>query len=56
MLIPVIQADEVNVSIGKLSNFIDFFNYYPLMVSSIKHKNTTSDDLKAFIQGKTQPS
>jgi len=65
MLMPIIQADEqhtefpaenistetanASVSIGKLSNFIDFFNYFPLMMNKIKHKNDTSQDLYLFM-------
>ena len=41
------------MSIGKLSNFIDFFNYVPCMTSDIRHKNMTSGDLYLFM-GKQQ--
>lgn len=55
MLLPIIQCEETTdndeeaVSIGKLSNFIDFFNYYPLAISTIKHKNDTSEDLYLYM-------
>lgn len=37
------------VSIGKLSSFIDFYNYVPMMYSSIKHKNESSTDLYLYM-------
>lgn len=37
------------VSIGKLSQFIDFYNFAPVLVSSIRHKNDTSGDLSLFM-------
>ena len=52
MIIPLVQVCEINVSIPQLSAFIDFYNYAPLMMTSIKHKNQTSQDLGAFM-GKT---
>lgn len=44
MLLPIIENtededDEDYVCIGKLSMFIDFFNFYPLKLSTVKHKN-----------------
>jgi len=57
MIMQLIQADpsedcshhEDEVSIGKLSNFIDFYNYYPFFISSIKKKNDSSEDLYLFM-------
>jgi len=37
------------MSIGKLSQFIDFFNFVPIKVADIRHKNTTSEDLQTFM-------
>ena len=37
------------VSISKLSNFIDFYNYVPVKATDIRHKNTTSDAFKSLI-------
>ena len=42
------------VSIGKLSSFIDFYNYVPLYFQTIRHKNQSSEDLYLFMGG--QPS
>lgn len=50
MLLPLIQAEpgkdekdteeyKDSVSIGKLSSFIDFYNYVPLYLQTIRHKN-----------------
>ena len=39
MIIPLVQTCEKNVSIPQLSAFIDFYNYAPLMMGTIKHKN-----------------
>ena len=41
------------VSIGKMSMFIDFFNYYPFMLSKIKSKNEPSENILLFM-GKHQ--
>lgn len=58
MLLPIIESDEHDsksqpstgdVSIGKLSTFIDFFNYYPFVFSSIYHKNDSSEDLCVYM-------
>lgn len=65
MLLPIIQAQEEDfeaggvkisgnsfsdfVSIAKLGNFIDFFNYFPFMMSCIKHKNDSSGDLYLYM-------
>lgn len=43
------------VSIGKLSRFIDFFNYVPVKVNEWHHKNESSEDL-ALYMGKTTTS
>ena len=62
MLLPLIQAepdpqneadkDYVDcVSIGKLSSFIDFYNYVPLYFQTIRHKNQSSEDLYLFMGG-----
>lgn len=53
MLYPLIKenstendlGDQEYVSIGKLSMFIDFFNYYPFKTSNTRHKNDTSENL-----------
>lgn len=39
LIIPIIQVDEHDVSIAQVSQFIDFFNYAPLMIGAVKHKN-----------------
>jgi len=39
------------VSIGKLSSFIDFYNYVPLYFQTIRHKNQSSEDLYLFMGG-----
>lgn len=48
MLLPLISIDIDKVSIGKLSLFIDFYNYYPVLVHKIRHKNDTSKDLYLY--------
>jgi len=40
---------EDYVSIGKVSNFIDFFNYFPFMFKEIVHKNQQSENMYAFM-------
>ena len=56
MTIPIIEVEDGegpnDVSIAKMSQFIDFYNYAPLMMSKIKHKNDSSEDLKLYM-GKT---
>ena len=55
MLLPIILGDNKTdsggdaVSIGNLSSFIDFFNYYPFVMSVIRHKNDSSEDLYLFM-------
>lgn len=58
MLVPLIRVGEdiaqgeklANyVSIGKLSQFIDFYNFAPVLISQIRHKNDTSGDLSMFM-------
>jgi hypothetical protein len=49
MIIPLVQVCDSNVSIAQLSQFIDFYNYVPLMMNSVKHKNETSADLGVFM-------
>ena len=61
MLVPIISADQkifeerkdINVDdfiqIEKLGKFIDFYNYVPIMMNKIHHKNDTSDDLATFM-------
>ena len=53
MLLPLILIDQNDkyeyVSIGKLSQFIDFYNFAPILISSIRHKNDTSGDLSLFM-------
>jgi hypothetical protein len=56
MLVNLISADKVegentedSVQIDKLSKFIDFYNYVPVMIHKIRHKNDTSDDLGIFM-------
>ena len=50
-LLPIIVVidpknnDREMVSIAKLTCFIDFFNYVPFVMSEVKHKNESSDDL-----------
>ena len=63
MLIPIIKTIEEDngevqefVSIGKLTNFIDFFNYVPLVISEIKHKNDSSEDLYLYMGRETHKS
>ena len=55
MIMPVIEADgePEAVSIAKISSFIDFFNYAPIIFSKFKHKNATSEDLQVYM-GKQQ--
>ena len=43
------EEESTYVSISKLSNFIDFFNYVPFYITSIKHKNDTSKDLYLYL-------
>ena len=43
------EDEEAYVSIEKLSNFIDFFNWVPFFVMDIKHKNDTSKDLYLYL-------
>ena len=57
MVIPIIEVEDgdettKDVSIAKLSQFIDFYNYAPLMMCKIKHKNDSSEDLQYYM-GKT---
>ena len=61
MLVPIISADQkifeerkdINVNdfiqIEKLGKFIDFYNYVPIMMNKIRHKNDSSDDLATFM-------
>ena len=61
MLVPIISADQkifeerkdINVDdfiqIEKLGKFIDFYNYVPIMMNKIRHKNDSSDDLATFM-------
>ena len=37
------------VSIAFISSFIDFFNYQPVAICSIRHKNETSPDLHLYM-------
>lgn len=37
------------VSIAFISSFIDFFNYQPVAICSIRHKNDTSPDLHLYM-------
>lgn len=60
MLLPIIKTVEEKdgdvsefVSIGKLTNFIDFFNYVPLIISTIRHKNDSSEDLYLYMGRET---
>ena len=48
--------ERSHVSIGKLSNFIDFFNYVPFLMTDVKHKNDTSPDLYLYLGLNTQKS
>lgn len=58
MLLTIISADpqddiEINVEeyiqIEKLGKFIDFYNFVPIMINQIRHKNDSSDDLACFM-------
>lgn len=61
MLLTIISADpkvvedgaDINVEdfiqIEKLAKFIDFYNYVPIMINKIRHKNDSSDDLATFM-------
>lgn len=61
MLLTIISADpkvvedgaNINVEdfiqIEKLAKFIDFYNYVPIMINKIRHKNDSSDDLATFM-------
>ena len=42
MLLPLIETDEKMVSIKLLSEFIDYYNFAPVTISLIRHKNETS--------------
>ena len=37
------------MQIEKLAKFIDFYNYVPIMINKIRHKNDSSDDLATFM-------
>ena len=45
MLLPLIQTEPGFVSIGNLSQFIDFYNFAPVLTSNVRHKNETSTEL-----------
>lgn len=45
MLVPLVQTKQGFVSISNLSQFIDFYNFAPVMISKIRHKNESSSDL-----------
>jgi hypothetical protein len=51
MLLPLImdESHAENVSIDKMSRFIDFFNYVPVLIADIRHKNNSSTDLYLFM-------
>lgn len=61
MLLTIISADpkvvedgaDINVEdfiqIEKLAKFIDFYNFVPIMINKIRHKNDSSDDLATFM-------
>lgn len=54
LLQPIIDVhvegdDESYVSISKLSMFIDFFNYFPFKMGSVKSKNSSSKDMALFM-------
>lgn len=55
MLLPLILdgSHPGNVSIGNISQFIDFFNYVPVLIKDIRHKNDSSADLQLYM-GKTK--
>lgn len=40
---------EDYIQIEKLAKFIDFYNFVPIMINQIKHKNDSSDDLAGFM-------
>ena len=45
MLVPLILIKPGYVSISNVGQFIDFYNFAPVAISKIRHKNETSSEL-----------
>jgi hypothetical protein len=51
MLLPLIQTRPNFVSIASLSQFIDYYNFAPVYIQDIRHKNESSHDLDLKYNG-----